>query len=141
MSNRFSLLLLASAIATSGAATETWSSQLFPKVGGKFTIQTVDFAGRNWTLDDFSYVGYRLGEESLGNVPCHRVARITGRGDISAELQAANDAVGTAGGGIVAIPKAHYTMSSAVSIPYDNVSIMGESSADTLIRIPSNYDS
>jgi hypothetical protein len=141
MSKRFSLLLLASAISASGAATETWSSQLFPKVGGKFTIQTANFVGRNWTLDDFSYAGYRLGEDSLGNVPCHRVVRITGRGDISAELQQAIDAVGTAGGGIVAIPKGHFTMSSAVSIPYNNVSILGESSADTLIRIPSNYDS
>jgi hypothetical protein len=32
-------------------------------------------------------------------------------------------------------------MSSAVSIPYDNVSITGEGSADTLIRVPSDYQS
>lgn len=99
------------------------------------------FAGREWTLDDFSYTGYRLGEESLGSVPCRKLVRITDKGDISAELQRAIDEVGHTGGGIVAIPKGNYTMSSAVSIPYDNVSIVGENSADTLIRIPSDYNS
>ena len=130
MSKRISILLVASAIGASCATAETWNSQLFPKADGKFTIRTVSFAGREWTLDDFSYTGYRLGEESLGNVPCRKLVRITGKGDISAELQRAIDEMGHTGGGIVAIPKGNYTMSSAVSIPYDNVFIVGENSAD-----------
>ncbi len=134
-------LVLTTALCASGASAATWNSQLFPKIDGKFTIRTIDFAGREWTLDDFSYVGYRLGMESPGSVPCRKLVRITGRGDISAELQGAIDAVGLAGGGIVAIPKGTYTMSSAVSIPFDNVSIVGENSADTLIRVTSNYNS
>lgn len=141
MSRRIPIWLVVGAICASGARAETWNSELFPKIGGKFTVQTVQFAEREWTLDDFSYAGYRLGAESLGNIPCRKVVQITGQGDISEELQGAIDAAGAAGGGIVIIPKGVYTMSSAVSIPYDNVSIAGESSADTLIRIPSDYQS
>ena len=40
------------AIGLSGASAETWNSQLFPKHNGKFTIHTVTFAGRDWTLDE-----------------------------------------------------------------------------------------
>jgi hypothetical protein len=63
MSKRISILLVTSAICASCARTETWNSRLFPKVDGKFTIRSISFAGREWTLDDFSYVGYRLGVE------------------------------------------------------------------------------
>jgi len=140
VSTRISIILIASA-SCALCANATWNSQLFPKIGGKFTARPIHFAGRVWALDDFSYVGYRLGQESLGNVPCHRLVQIIGKGDISKELQSAIDMVGTAGGGVVAIPKGVYTMSSAVSIPYDNVSIVGASSAETLIRVPADYNS
>src|SRR5205823_5374991 len=55
--------------------------------------------------------------------------------------QTAIDTMGAAGGGIVRIPKGDFTMSSAVSIPYDNVSIEGAGSANTVIRVPASYDS
>ena len=123
------------------AAGNIWESQLFPKENGRFTIHAVTFGGRQWTLDDFSYVGYRLGEQNLGGDSGRPVFRITGQGDISAELQAAIDAAGKLGGGIVAIPKGKYKMSSAVSIPWDNISIVGAGSGQTTIEVPSNYDS
>jgi hypothetical protein len=130
------------ALCLSGASAETWNSQLFPKRNGKFTIQTVSFAGRDWRLDDFSYVGYGLGEQPLGGDPCRRVIVIKGSGDISAELQAAIDEAGKSpAGAIVAIPKGEYKMSSAVSIPWDNVSIIGAGSGQTRILVPANYDS
>src|SRR5205085_11228453 len=67
---------------------------------------------------------------------------IKGAGDISAQLQTAIDEAGRSrSGGIVAIPKGVYTMSSAVSIPWDNVSIIGEGGAETRILVTSNYDS
>ena len=104
------------AIGLSGASAETWNSQLFPKHNGKFTIHTVTFAGRDWTLDDFSYTGYRLGEQALGGEPCRKVFLIKAKGDISAELQTAIDEAGRSPlGGIVGIPRGVYTMSSAVS--------------------------
>jgi hypothetical protein len=129
------------AVSMAGGAGAGWQSQLFPKTGGKFKPETVAFGGRQWTLDDFSYVGYRLGEQDLGGDPCRRVFPISSEGDISAELQSAIDSAGKLGGGIVAIPKGHYTMSSAVSIPWDNVSISGAGSGETFIEVPTNYDS
>jgi hypothetical protein len=123
------------------AGTESWESQLFPKRNGRFMMQKVSFGGREWFLDDFSYVGYRLGQQDLGGDPCRRVFSITGSGDISAEVQSAIDAAGNGGGGIVLIPPGRYTMSSAVSIPWDNVSINGAGSEQTFIKVPSNYDS
>lgn len=128
-------------IHVAGAAGASWESLLFPKKNGRFTTETVTFGGRQWTFDDFSYVGYRLGEQDLGGDPCRRTFRLTGQGDISAELEAAIDSAGKLGGGIVAIPKGHYKMSSAVSIPWDNVSIIGAGSGQTFLEVPSNYDS
>ena len=60
-----SLIIIATA-----AIAQSWNSRLLPNVNGTFTPQTVNFAGRNWTLDDFSYAGYFLGVKSLGSVPC-----------------------------------------------------------------------
>lgn len=124
---------------TVAAALAPWNSALFPLINGKYHIQTASFAGRDWRLDDFSYVGYYLGQRTLGQVPC-KVIRITHGGDISAEVQQAVNALGGAGG-IVAIPPGSYTMSSAVSIPFDNISIEGAGSARTHIDVPANYDS
>src|SRR5215472_8422535 len=134
-------LALAGPTVVFGAGNESWNSELFPRKNGTFAVETVTFGGRQWTLDDFSYAGYRLGEQSLGGDPCRRIIGVTGKGDISREVQAAIDSAGKLGGGIVAIPKGRYTMASAVSIPWDNVSIIGEGSAETLIQVPSNYDS
>jgi hypothetical protein len=78
MLSRFVFLLIAATLPGLAATSETWNSSLFP---------TVSFAGRLGRLDDFSYVGYRLGAESLGNVLCKTVVRIAGKGDISAESQ------------------------------------------------------
>lgn len=32
---------------------QSWNSQLFPKINGKYTAQIVSFAGKSWALDDF----------------------------------------------------------------------------------------
>jgi hypothetical protein len=60
-------------IPMAGAADASWESQLFPKKNGRFGTEIVTFAGRQWILDDFSYVGYRLGEQDLGGDPCRRI--------------------------------------------------------------------
>src|SRR5262249_16998238 len=99
MSKRIWALLLAGLALALGTKAQSWNSQLFPKRDGKFTMQTVAFGGRQWSLDDFSYVGYRLGEQSVGGDPCRRVIQIKGKGDISAELQNAIDSAGKLGGG------------------------------------------
>ncbi len=134
------LALIATVFGTRSFA-QTWNSQLLPKVDGKFVPRSVDFAGRSWKLDDFSFVGYRLGTDALANVPRGNPATIAGTGDISAELQSDIDTIGAAGGGVVSIPAGTYTMSTAVSIPYDNVSIEGAGSGSTVIQVPAGYDS
>jgi uncharacterized protein (TIGR03437 family) len=122
------------------AIAQSWNSRLLPNVGGTFTPQTVNFAGRNWTLDDFSYAGYFLGAKSLGSVPCN-VVNVTATGDITAAVQTAINTVGAAGGGIVRIPAGTFVMSSGVAVNYNNVSIEGAGSGQTIINVPSTYSS
>ncbi|MBS1859348.1 MAG: hypothetical protein JST11_28500 [Acidobacteria bacterium] len=121
-----------------GAGAQSWNSQLLPLSGGKFTPQTVSFAGRNWSLDDYSYAGYFLGARSLGSVICN-IVDITASGDITQPVQAAVTAVGNAGGGIVRIPAGTFSMSAPVAVPFSNVSIEGAGSGQTLINVAANY--
>jgi len=114
------------------------TSRLFPFVDGHYAIQTVNFAGRDWRFDDYSYAGYFLGQQSLGSVPCN-VMTVSATGDISQAVQDAINTVGTAGGGIVQIPAGTFVMGSSVEVPYNNVSIEGAGSGQTLINVPSNY--
>jgi uncharacterized protein (TIGR03437 family) len=119
---------------------QSWNSQFLPVVNGTLTPQTVDYASRTWTLDDFSYAGYFLGAKSLGSVPCN-VVNVTATGDITTAVQAAINSVGTAGGGIVRIPAGTFTMSSSVTVNYNNVSIEGAGKGQTVINVPSTYSS
>jgi uncharacterized protein (TIGR03437 family) len=126
--------------ATAQTSAGTWNSRLLPNVSGSFRPQTVNFAARDWTLDDFSYAGYFLGAKSLGSVPCN-VANVTATGDITAAVQAAINSVGQSGGGSVRIPAGTFVMSNSVAITYNNVSIEGAGSGQTIINVPSNYSS
>jgi uncharacterized protein (TIGR03437 family) len=132
--------LISFVIITSVAIAQSWNSRLLPNVNGTYTPQTVNFAGRNWALDDFSYAGYFLGAKSLGSVPCN-VVNVTATGDITAAVQAAINTAGAASGGIVRIPAGTFTMSSGVAVNYNNVSIEGAGSGQTIINVPSTYSS
>lgn len=132
--------LFAAAVACAQPGGAGWNSRLLPNVNGTFTPQAVNFAGRSWALGDFSYAGYFLGAKSLGSVPCNLV-NVTASGDITSALQTAIDTVGKAGGGIVRIPAGTFTMSGAVGVPYNNVSIEGAGSGQTIINVPSGYSS
>lgn len=129
------LMLLAGA-----ALAQSWNSRLLPNTNGTYTPQTVNFSGRSWRLDDFSYAGYFLGTKSIGSVPCN-VANVTVTGDITSAVQAAINSVGAAGGGIVRIPAGTFTMSSGVAVNFNNVSIEGAGSGQTTINVPSTYSS
>jgi len=117
-----------------------WNSRLLPFTDGQFAAATIDFAGRTWTLDDYSYAGYFLGTRSLGSVPCNPVA-VTGSGDMTQAVQAAVDDVGRAGGGIVRIPAGTFGMSAPVMVPYSNVSIEGAGSGQTVLEVSADYGS
>jgi len=137
---RFLVLLGIAGLGWVAASAQSWNSQMLPNVGGKYTAQTVSFASRTWSLDDFSYVGYYLGTKSLGSVPCN-VVNITATGDITRAVQAAVNSVGNAGGGSVRIPAGTFSMSGPVNVPYNNVSIEGAGSGQTIINVSSNYAS
>ena len=121
------------------ALAQPWASQLFPQINGKYTIQTVHFAGTDWTLDDFSYAGYALGAKPLGPAVCN-VVNVATSGDFSTALQSAIDSVGNSpGGGTVRIPAGSFTMTQQVDIPHSNVSIEGAGSGQTLINVTANF--
>src|SRR5579864_3973696 len=137
---RFLTFLAVAGCCSSPSAAQFWNSQLLPNISGKYTAQTVSFAGRSWGLDDYSYVGYYLGTKSIGSVPCN-VVNVTATGDITQAVQAAVDSAGKAGGGSVRIPAGTFTMSGPVAVPYNNVSIEGAGSGQTTINVSSNYAS
>lgn len=122
------------AILATAALAQSWNSRFLPNVNGAYTPQTVNFAGRNWTLDDFSCAGYSLGAKSPGSVPCN-IVNVTATGDITAAVQAAINTAGAAGGGIVRIPAGTFTMSSGVAVNYNNVSIEGAGSGKLVLTI------
>jgi hypothetical protein len=107
-----------------------WNSRLLPLIDGQYTAATIQFSGRTWTLDDYSYVGYFLGTRSLGSVVCNPID-VSASGDITQALQAAVNAVWQAGGGIVRIPAGTFGMSAPVMVPYSNISIEGAGSGQT----------
>src|SRR5258708_38080823 len=86
------------------------TSQLLPRVDGHYRIQTVNFADRDWRLDDFSHVGYYLGTRALGEVPPNEFT-VDPADDITDAVQAAIEAAGAAGGGRVRIPGGTFTIS------------------------------
>src|SRR5713101_6388541 len=88
----------------SAAALAQQTSQLLPLVDGRYTIETVNFADRDWRLDDFSYAGYYLGTRNLAEVPPNEFP-VNATGDITDDVQEAIEAAGAAGGGIVRIPE------------------------------------
>lgn len=130
------LLLLGASLASA------WESSLFVWDPGLevWQSQTVSYAGRSWSLPDFSRVGFERGELAPGSgTPCTEIA-VGGRGDITVELQAAIDAVGAAGGGVVRIPEGVFVVSASIEIPWDRVSIRGAGSARTILAVPAGYD-
>lgn len=126
-----------------GASAASWNSQLFPRDPAALVHAraTVTFADRSWLLPDYSYVGYRVGASSLASgVPCAvRTIKADAGGDITSALQAAIDAVGRGGGGTVLIPAGRFRITRSITVPFDNVSILGAGSRRTLIDVPSTY--
>lgn len=134
------LLGAAVAIAIAGPA-RAWTSSLYPADGnGGYRAAIVNFAGRDWRLQDFSYTGYQLGATAPATgIACTNTRTITATGDIAAAVQAAVDAVGSAGGGTILIPAGSYTIGRTISVPYGNVSILGAGSGRTVISVPASY--
>ncbi|MEO7144600.1 MAG: glycosyl hydrolase family 28-related protein, partial [Bryobacteraceae bacterium] len=137
---RVALGMLLGVLVCLPAGAQTWTSRLLTTDHGAYIPAQVNFSGRAWKLDDYSYAGYFLGASSPGTMPCNAI-NVTATGDITAALQAAVDAAGQAGGGTVILPVGAFIVSSPIAIPYSNVSIEGAGSDRTLLEIPAGYAS
>ncbi|MDX9710228.1 MAG: glycosyl hydrolase family 28-related protein [Trichloromonas sp.] len=119
-----------------------WRSSLYPE---NWVPGYMDAQGRY--LHDFSYAGYKSGEEDLPSVtnnivnvtsPPYNVDN-TGQTDVTSVLQQALNDVGTSGGGVVYLPQGTYKVSvgssvtSALRIMYDNVILRGDGANKTYI--------
>jgi hypothetical protein len=111
-----------------------WRSALYPE---DWTPAFTDEEGR--FLHDFSYAGYRAGEQEPGsNIPSFLVdvvadfeADATGESDATAAVQGAIDAVAQAGGGVVFFPPGLYRLDGTLSVTHSSVVLRGESSAES----------
>jgi hypothetical protein len=121
--------------------TGRWQSALFPfdDESGRHQRAKVSFAGRSSQLLDYSYAGYWLGASPLASgIRCHTVDA-DGSADITASLQAAVNSVGGSGGGTVAIPAGTFALRRSIEVPFDNVSIVGAGSGETILQVPADY--
>lgn len=144
--NVVSSLLVAATVwlATGCASASGWRSALYPEdwqpPGPETSFYTEAF------LQDFSYAGYRRGEVAIPDIlgPVHNVvidygADPTGATDSTAAIQAAIDAAGAAGGGVVFLPAGGYRVappedrSAALLINRPNVVLRGAGVGQTFI--------
>ncbi len=123
---------------------QTWRSPLYPKdwtppVGSSFA--------KDKFIQDFSYAGYRRGESGIPT-PTHHVrnavtrdgADPTGATDSTRAIQAALDAVGKAGGGVVLLPPGTYQLSlptprssAVLHISHDKTILRGSGAGKTFL--------
>lgn len=120
---RHALCLLAAA----GLAAQEparWRSEFYPE---DWTPQHTLPDGR--FLHDFSYAGYRFGEEPprvAGPEFVLEGVDATGGSDVTAAIQALLDEAGAAGGGVVRIPAGLYRCDGTLSIRHANVVLRGD---------------
>ena len=104
------VLFFGVAFQVAGLRAETWRSALYPE---DWQPGHADPDGR--FLHDFSHAGYRRGEaqppdlsEVIDVTQAPYLADLTGKADATAAIQAALDAAGRAGGGVVFLPAGSY---------------------------------
>jgi len=131
------LAFLFSAFLVVGQA-NAWTSNLYPD-DWRLGFEHRDSQGR--FLHDFSYAGYHRGEIPIPENPSSNIINVTrapynadrsGQQDATSAIQAAIDAAGNAGGGIVFLPSGTYRIASPpLRMSRDNVVIRGAGQAQT----------
>lgn len=99
-----------------GAADAPWRSSLYPDTGYAPELANLE---TDKVLEDFSYAGYHAGADPIPDAsgPVFNVtgapylADPTGQQDATAKIQAAINAAGAAGGGVVFLPAGKYKLS------------------------------
>jgi len=145
----FLVLAMVMLITLSSLATAQWRSSLYPE---DWTPGYRDQEGR--FLHDFSYAGYHMGEVNIPTDPCGAVIDVTqapyradhtGVLNATAAIQAAIDAAGAAGGGIVYLPPGTYRIKPpsgadhALSISRSGVVLRGAGPAETFLFNDETY--
>jgi len=126
-----------------GALTgHAWQSSLYPE--SWTPPENADFY-TDQLIQDFSYAGYKRGEEPLPNVtgPIFDVtdapygADPTGASDSTVAIQSAIDAAASAGGGVVYLPAGNYSISpqggSCLLISSSDIVLRGDGAASTFL--------
>ena len=126
-----------------GALTgHAWQSSLYPE--SWTPPENADFY-TDQLIQDFSYAGYKRGEEPLPNVtgPIFNVtdapygADPTGASDSTVAIQSAIDAAASAGGGVVYLPAGNYSISpqggSCLLISSSDIVLRGDGAASTFL--------
>lgn len=137
--------MISMTLACGSARSEAWRSALYPR--GWTPPAAADFY-RDAFLQDFSFAGYHRSERSLPQVegPVFNTVEFgadpTGVRDASAAIQAAVDAAGTAGGGVVLLPAGTYRVpppedaQQAIWIRHPGVVLRGEGTDKTFLFNP-----
>lgn len=108
-------------------------SLIYPKdwTPGYESVRTSD--NEKLFLQDFSYAGYKNGEELIPtpDVSVTFSGKNDGSVDVSAELQKAIDDLGATGGGVLFIPEGLYKLNSGITISKSNIIIRGAGQGKT----------
>ena len=111
-------------------------SRLYPS---DWTPGMLDGQGR--FLPDFSYAGYRNGEQELPTAPGGPLLSVVDYGadptagrDSTAAIQAAIDAAGAAGGGIVLLPAGRYRCDGVLTVDRSGVVVRGAGPEQTFVQ-------
>lgn len=123
----------AAATPDSGAGAGSWRSALYPADWTPgFSLDPGD-GGPPARLPDFSHAGYRAGERPLPVVSAAGSVSVldhgadpTGAADSTAAIQAALDAAGAAGGGVVWVPAGDYRVQGVLTVTAPGVVLAGE---------------
>ena len=129
---------------------ETWRSALYPV---DWEPGYLDEKGRG--LQDFSYAGYRKGEAPIPDSPTkgNNVYNVltygadpTGNTDSTADIQAAIDAAGRNGGGVVYMPEGEYSITYvegkdyALRMDKSNVVLKGAGDGKTFLYLNETFN-
>ncbi|MCC5843511.1 MAG: DNRLRE domain-containing protein [Verrucomicrobia bacterium] len=139
---RLAGLIMCSLIAGSALAQDWWRSSLYGN-GWTAPTEAVSFLSNKF-LQDFSYAGYHRGEQPIPQItgPVFHVADYGAvpntQADSSAAIQAAINAAGQAGGGVVQLAAGTYRVSPGSSnaslvISHNGVVLRGEGTNQTFL--------
>lgn len=116
-----------------------WRSALFPDdwTAG-FSVETE--SGLPAALQDYSYAGYRAGEEPLPALTLDGAVSVLDHGadgsgllDSTDAIQAAIDAVADLGGGVVHLPAGTYRVDGMLSVTHSDTVVAGDGATGTFI--------